>query len=91
MNSDLNVYSQFYGHFEVEEDSHMLLIDSWALFFPVMVATQEEMEAAAVPMDKRDYCAHKYIKLMECHREKFPWASRCLPVKHEYEHCEYEE
>ncbi|XP_071487641.1 NADH dehydrogenase [ubiquinone] 1 beta subcomplex subunit 7-like [Diadema antillarum] len=56
-----------------------------------MVATQEEMNQARVPLDKRDYCAHLYIALMKCKNENFPNALKCNHVKHAYNHCEYED
>ena len=56
-----------------------------------MVATEEEMISAKVPLEGRDYCAHKLIQLMACRADVWPWAYKCLPEKHEYIHCQYEE
>lgn len=53
-----------------------------------MIATQEEMMNAKVPLRFRDYCAHLYIPLMECRYNtyKMPW--KCKEEKHEWEECE---
>ncbi|GAB1601520.1 NADH dehydrogenase [ubiquinone] 1 beta subcomplex subunit 7-like [Argonauta hians] len=57
----------------------------------VMVATQEELNDLAIPLDKRDYCAHRYIKWIKCHQQNYPFATRCHHEKHEYEQCEYDD
>ncbi|XP_070563178.1 NADH dehydrogenase [ubiquinone] 1 beta subcomplex subunit 7-like [Ptychodera flava] len=57
----------------------------------VMVATQEEMNKARVPLEKRDYCAHLYMALMKCRRDTYPWFNNCKHEKHEYEQCEYDD
>ena len=60
--------------------------------FSVMVATLKEMEDAQVPLDKRDYCAHLYIKWKKCHHDNRPWAKPyCKHEAHEYAHCQHEE
>ena len=53
-----------------------------------MIATQEEMMDAQVPLRFRDYCAHLYIPLMKCRYEtsRAPW--KCKEEKHEWEECE---
>ncbi|XP_784178.1 NADH dehydrogenase [ubiquinone] 1 beta subcomplex subunit 7 [Strongylocentrotus purpuratus] len=56
-----------------------------------MVASQEEMNMARVPMDKRDFCAHFYIAFLKCRRDNFPNLLNCRHAKHEYDHCEYED
>ncbi|XP_022110399.1 NADH dehydrogenase [ubiquinone] 1 beta subcomplex subunit 7-like isoform X1 [Acanthaster planci] len=57
----------------------------------VMVATQEEMMKAQVPLDRRDYCAHLYIAWQRCRRDNFPNVFACKHSKHEYDRCEYED
>jgi len=54
-----------------------------------MVATEEEMEAAGLPAEERDYCAHHLIDFMKCRKEKFPWVVSCKHEKHIYEECQY--
>jgi len=54
-----------------------------------MIATEEEMEAAVLTADQRDYCAHTLIDLFKCRQEKFPWVVACKPLKHHYEECQY--
>ncbi|XP_071799181.1 NADH dehydrogenase [ubiquinone] 1 beta subcomplex subunit 7-like [Asterias amurensis] len=55
----------------------------------VMVATQQEMNNAQVPLQHRDYCAHLYIAFFQCKRDNFPNVFACKHAKHEYEQCEY--
>jgi len=56
-----------------------------------MVATQEQMEAAKLPLQYRDFCAHLLIPLNECRRREFylPW--KCEHERHRYEKCQYKE
>lgn len=56
-----------------------------------MIATEAEMISAKLTADERDYCAHKLIHYKACRQEVWPWTYKCLPEKHEYLHCEYEE
>jgi len=56
-----------------------------------MIATQEEMDAARLPLYARDYCAHLLIPLNECRRATLfaPW--ECKHDRHVYEKCMYVE
>ena len=56
-----------------------------------MTATQQEMESAKIPLDKRDYCAGTLLKYLECRADMFPMVYKCHHQKHEYLHCQYEE
>lgn len=58
---------------------------------PRMIATQEEMKKNRVPLEWRDYCAHKLIPLNKCRYENcfMPW--RCEGERHAYEKCQYDE
>lgn len=56
-----------------------------------MIATQEELEAANVPLERRDYCAHYYLEFMRCRHEKFPWVAGCKHELHDYDNCQYNE
>ncbi|KAF5182420.1 NADH dehydrogenase [ubiquinone] 1 beta subcomplex subunit [Thalictrum thalictroides] len=55
-----------------------------------MIATQEEMVSARVPIPYRDQCAHLLIPLNKCRSKEFflPW--KCEDERHIYEKCEYE-
>ncbi|KAK4841511.1 hypothetical protein QYF36_005678 [Acer negundo] len=55
-----------------------------------MIATQEEMVEARVPIPYRDHCAHLLIPLNKCRQAEFylPW--KCENERHSYEKCEYE-
>lgn len=55
-----------------------------------MIATQEEMVEARVPIPYRDQCAHLLIPLNKCRQSQFflPW--KCEDERHSYEKCEYE-
>ncbi|XP_043695324.1 NADH dehydrogenase [ubiquinone] 1 beta subcomplex subunit 7-like [Telopea speciosissima] len=55
-----------------------------------MIATQEEMVQARVPLAYRDQCAHLLIPLNKCRVAEFylPW--KCEDERHVYEKCEYE-
>uniref|UniRef100_U5ESL6 NADH dehydrogenase [ubiquinone] 1 beta subcomplex subunit 7 n=1 Tax=Corethrella appendiculata TaxID=1370023 RepID=U5ESL6_9DIPT len=57
----------------------------------VMIATEDEMESAKLPLQDRDYCAHLLLNYRSCCKDVWPWAFRCAHVKHEYLHCEYED
>ncbi|KAG6555415.1 hypothetical protein Mapa_002642 [Marchantia paleacea] len=55
-----------------------------------MVATQDEMVNARVPIGSRDLCAHLLIPLNKCRSSTYylPW--KCEDQRHSYEKCEYE-
>ncbi|XP_063989135.1 NADH dehydrogenase [ubiquinone] 1 beta subcomplex subunit 7 [Diachasmimorpha longicaudata] len=57
----------------------------------VMVATQQEMRAARLEPEYRDYCAHHYLKMELCRRENFPWVVKCGAEKHAWDVCAYED
>lgn len=56
-----------------------------------MIATEEEMESARLPLEDRDYCAHKLLQYRSCRADVWPWAYKCAHEKHEYLTCQYEE
>ncbi|MED6107557.1 hypothetical protein PIB30_015088 [Stylosanthes scabra] len=55
-----------------------------------MIATQEEMVEAKVPLAYRDQCAHLLIPLNKCRQAELylPW--KCENERHSYEKCQYE-
>ncbi|XP_074642869.1 NADH dehydrogenase [ubiquinone] 1 beta subcomplex subunit 7-like [Tubulanus polymorphus] len=55
----------------------------------VCIASYEEMQAANLPLDKRDYCAHLYIDFMRCKKENMPWNIKCKHELHEWETCQH--
>ncbi|GAV04371.1 hypothetical protein RvY_14659 [Ramazzottius varieornatus] len=57
----------------------------------VMVATQEEMEAANLRLHERDYCAHHGVAYRKCMANNMPWYWKCKHFKHEWMECEYED
>lgn len=56
-----------------------------------MIATKAEMESAKIPIDERDYCAHKLIHYRACRADVFPFVYQCHHEKHDYLTCEYDE
>ncbi|KAG6796221.1 NADH dehydrogenase [ubiquinone] 1 beta subcomplex subunit 7 [Apis mellifera caucasica] len=57
----------------------------------VMPLSEEEMIAAKIPHDLRDYCAHYYLDYIRCYMEKFPFVTRCVTEIHNYQKCEYDD
>ncbi|XP_072278425.1 NADH dehydrogenase [ubiquinone] 1 beta subcomplex subunit 7 [Pyxicephalus adspersus] len=57
----------------------------------VMVATQEQMNLAQLPLAQRDYCAHHLIKYMKCKRDMYPNIFSCKHERHEWEYCQHED
>ncbi|KAG6420853.1 hypothetical protein SASPL_117395 [Salvia splendens] len=55
-----------------------------------MIATQEEMVEAKVPLAYRDQCTHLFIPLNKYRQAELylPW--KCSSERHTYEKCEYE-
>ncbi len=54
--------------------------------------TEEEVRAAKVPHERRDYCAHKLLKYYHCYEKNFPYLSYyCSHEKHDYIGCKHEE
>ncbi|XP_012288488.1 NADH dehydrogenase [ubiquinone] 1 beta subcomplex subunit 7 [Orussus abietinus] len=57
----------------------------------VMIATEEEMEAARIPKNSRDYCAHKYLELETCRVKVAPFFHKCHHERHSLEECEFDD
>ncbi|XP_053571486.1 NADH dehydrogenase [ubiquinone] 1 beta subcomplex subunit 7 isoform X2 [Bombina bombina] len=57
----------------------------------VMVASQEQMNLAQLPLEQRDYCAHHLIKLMKCKRDMWPNFLACKHERHEWDLCQHQE
>ncbi|XP_078513432.1 NADH dehydrogenase [ubiquinone] 1 beta subcomplex subunit 7 [Lissotriton helveticus] len=57
----------------------------------VMIATQAEMDAAQLPLEQRDYCAHHLIKLMKCKRDTWPNFLACKHERHAWDYCEHQD
>lgn len=55
----------------------------------VMLASQEQMNQAMLPVEQRDYCAHHLIKLMKCKRDNFPNFLACKHERHDWDYCEH--
>jgi NADH dehydrogenase (ubiquinone) 1 beta subcomplex subunit 7 len=56
-----------------------------------MKVTEEEMEAAGIEPEHRDYCAHFLIEFRKCRQEHFPWVVACKPQLHNWDNCQYED
>nr|XP_008171658.1 NADH dehydrogenase [ubiquinone] 1 beta subcomplex subunit 7 [Chrysemys picta bellii] len=54
-----------------------------------MVATQQQMNDANLPLEMRDYCAHYLIKLLKCKRDSFPNFLACDDEKHDWDYCQH--
>ncbi|XP_074544528.1 NADH dehydrogenase [ubiquinone] 1 beta subcomplex subunit 7 [Halichoeres trimaculatus] len=57
----------------------------------VMIATQEQMNLAQVPLEQRDYCAHYLIKLMKCKRDSYPNVIACKKERHDWDYCQHQD
>ncbi|XP_051993901.1 NADH dehydrogenase [ubiquinone] 1 beta subcomplex subunit 7-like [Xyrauchen texanus] len=57
----------------------------------VMVATQEQMNMAMLPVQQRDYCAHHLLKLMKCKRDNFPNFVACKHERHDWDYCQHQD
>lgn len=56
-----------------------------------MKITQEEMEAANVPHEHRDYCAHLYVDWISCRRDNAPYYGKCKHQLHLFHDCQNDE
>lgn len=56
-----------------------------------MKMSEEDMIAAKIPREKRDFCAHKLMELHDCKRIHYPFMLKCAHKKHEYNECQFEE
>ena len=56
-----------------------------------MKVTHEQMVAARVPVEYRDYCAHILIPLNECRIRTWYSPFKCTELRHGYEKCQYDE
>uniref|UniRef100_A0A3P9MJD8 NADH dehydrogenase [ubiquinone] 1 beta subcomplex subunit 7 n=1 Tax=Oryzias latipes TaxID=8090 RepID=A0A3P9MJD8_ORYLA len=56
-----------------------------------MVATQEHMNLAHLPLEQRDYCAHHLLKLMKCKRDNWPNFLACKHERHDWDYCEHQD
>lgn len=56
-----------------------------------MIATEQEMKDARIPVAWRDYCAHILIKLNKCRHENYYRMNKCVELRHAYEKCQYDE
>ncbi|XP_016115517.1 NADH dehydrogenase [ubiquinone] 1 beta subcomplex subunit 7-like [Sinocyclocheilus rhinocerous] len=56
-----------------------------------MVATQEQMNLAMLPVEQRDYCSHYLLKLLKCKRDNFPNFLACKHERHDWDYCEHQD
>lgn len=59
--------------------------------FAVMIATEEEMVSAKLPLEERDYCAHTKIDYLRCIADVWPLPYKCAHEKHAQALCQYDE
>ncbi|TRY87336.1 hypothetical protein DNTS_017210 [Danionella cerebrum] len=57
----------------------------------VMVASQEQMRNAMLPLKQRDYCAHHLLMFMKCRRDYFPNIFACKDERHDWDLCEHKD
>ncbi|KAJ8373201.1 hypothetical protein AAFF_G00270340 [Aldrovandia affinis] len=56
-----------------------------------MVATQQQLNDAMVPVLQRDYCAHHLLKLMKCKRDNWPNFLACKHERHDWDYCQHQD
>lgn len=56
-----------------------------------MVATQQELYDASVPIQWRDYCSHLLIPLNACRRDHIGLPFYCGHERHAYEQCQFKD
>ncbi|XP_064355323.1 NADH dehydrogenase [ubiquinone] 1 beta subcomplex subunit 7 [Dromaius novaehollandiae] len=54
-----------------------------------MVASAEQLAAARVPLEQRDFCGHRLLELLRCQRDAFPRVPRCHPQRHAWQACQH--
>uniref|UniRef100_A0A3B5M5A4 NADH dehydrogenase [ubiquinone] 1 beta subcomplex subunit 7 n=1 Tax=Xiphophorus couchianus TaxID=32473 RepID=A0A3B5M5A4_9TELE len=59
--------------------------------FSEMIATQDQMNLAQLPLGQRDYCAHHLMKLMKCKRDNWPNFLACKHERHDWDYCEHQD
>ncbi|XP_060813338.1 NADH dehydrogenase [ubiquinone] 1 beta subcomplex subunit 7 [Bombus pascuorum] len=57
----------------------------------VMPLSEEDMIAAKIPLDCRDYCAHLYLEYKRCFIKKFPFIILCAEEIQNYKECQHED
>ncbi|XP_060809866.1 NADH dehydrogenase [ubiquinone] 1 beta subcomplex subunit 7-like [Amyelois transitella] len=54
----------------------------------VMLACEDDLKSARIPLKHRDYCAHLLIKYHMCRYKNMPFLLKCAHEKHAYLNCE---
>ncbi|KAM8793857.1 NADH dehydrogenase [ubiquinone] 1 beta subcomplex subunit 7 [Eudromia elegans] len=54
-----------------------------------MVASAAQLAAARLPLEQRDFCAHRLLRLLRCHRDGFPGTPRCHRERHAWDACQH--
>ncbi|CAG9772841.1 unnamed protein product [Ceutorhynchus assimilis] len=57
----------------------------------VMIATKDELVSAKIPLQDRDYCAHKLLIYQGCRKDTFPFVVKCAHEKHDFLNCKYDD
>lgn len=76
--------------------NHQVLLNwnmslTFVSFLSEMVASQEQMNLAQLPLEQRDYCAQYLLKLMKCKRDNWPNFLACKHERHDWDYCEHQE
>uniref|UniRef100_A0A2A4J5B4 NADH dehydrogenase [ubiquinone] 1 beta subcomplex subunit 7 n=1 Tax=Heliothis virescens TaxID=7102 RepID=A0A2A4J5B4_HELVI len=54
----------------------------------VMVAREEDLISAKIPLKHRDYCAHYLLDYQSCRYKNMPLLYKCSHERHAYLNCE---
>ncbi|GBP26255.1 NADH dehydrogenase 1 beta subcomplex subunit 7 [Eumeta japonica] len=57
----------------------------------VMIAKEEDLISARIPLKYRDYCAHLLLDYHKCRFKEAPWMLKCAHEKHAYLNCQHED
>jgi len=61
------------------------------MLFSGPVLTEEQMEAAGIDPQFRDYCAHHFLEFLRCRQDHYPWVIACKAFHHQWQECLAEE
>ncbi|XP_072941075.1 NADH dehydrogenase [ubiquinone] 1 beta subcomplex subunit 7 [Epargyreus clarus] len=56
-----------------------------------MIAREEDLISARIPIKHRDYCAHHLLEYQVCRYKNMPMVYKCAHEKHNYLNCEHDD
>lgn len=56
-----------------------------------MMLTEEQMDAANMSLNSRDYCAHLYFDFLKCRNKNYPLVYLCKVERNAHHHCQSNE